>query len=130
MQMSWIIYMLVLKNNAFYTGITNNIEARMQAHRSGKGSKYVRAHLPFSVIYIKEVADRSEATKGECCIKKLSRKDKEKMLKTQAEDTILLFCDACGVVISLERYKYTEPEFDFQCIMCRNIISYTDEVNK
>lgn len=66
------MYMLRLSNDAFYTGITNNIPARLKAHAEGKGSKYVRAHLPFKLVYVVDVRDRSEASKLEAKIKKLN----------------------------------------------------------
>lgn len=129
MEKSWIIYMLALRNNAFYTGITNNLEERLSTHKKGKGSKYVRSHLPFRVIYIQEANNRSEASKAEAAIKKLTRKAKEAMLKSGVDNKISLFCESCGVVISLSRDKeeYQKPEFSYRCVICRNIIYYSEE---
>ena len=77
----WTVYILKLSNNFYYTGITNNLERRMKTHISGKGSKYVRAHLPCHVVYEEPAADRSAASKREFKIKKLSRKQKEQLIK-------------------------------------------------
>lgn len=130
MSKSWIIYILALKNNAFYTGITNNLDQRLEAHSAGKGSKYVRSQLPFRVVYIKEAEGRSDASRQEAAIKKLSRKDKEKLLHSRHDHEISLFCESCGVLITLRQDKHPEPEFDYQCVICHNIIHYKEESNE
>lgn len=76
----WYVYMLHLSNLAYYTGITNDVEARMKTHNSGKGSKYVRAHLPFRLVYLEKVGSRSEATKREIAIKRLGRIQKIELI--------------------------------------------------
>lgn len=76
----WHVYILKLSNGAYYVGITNNLPKRMQAHKTGKGSKFVRAHLPFVLIYTEDAKNRSEASKREAAIKKMTRKNKEKLI--------------------------------------------------
>ena len=39
---SWCVYILECQDGSFYTGITNDLEKRMNTHKSGKGSKYVK----------------------------------------------------------------------------------------
>lgn len=53
----------------------------MEVHKSGKGSKYVRAHSPFELIYSEEHADKSAALKREIFIKNLPRKQKELLIQ-------------------------------------------------
>ena len=60
-----------------YTGITNNLEARLKKHSEGKGAKYVRANLPFELVYTEEHSDKSSALKREAAVKKLSKGEKE-----------------------------------------------------
>lgn len=67
-------------DNSLYTGITINLEKRFKDHEDGKGSKYVRARLPFKHIYTEELRNRSEATRRELEIKKWSRERKIKKL--------------------------------------------------
>ena len=69
--------MLKLANSAYYTGITNDLYQRIKKHRSGKGSKYVRAHLPFIVVYTERAKDKSSALKRESAIKRLTHSEKE-----------------------------------------------------
>lgn len=79
----WCVYILELSNGAYYTGITNNIEQRLEKHKTGKGSKYVRSFLPLKLAYIEQCESKSAALKREIYIKKLSRKKKELLVKGQ-----------------------------------------------
>ena len=74
--MSWVLYLLECKGGSFYAGITNNLEARFQAHMEGSGAKYTRANPPLRVIAHKDYADRSEASKAESFLKSLPRHKK------------------------------------------------------
>lgn len=49
-------------------------------HESGKGSKYVRAHLPFELVYSEEFENKSDALKREIQVKQMSREDKLKLV--------------------------------------------------
>lgn len=77
----YFIYILTCSDGSLYTGITNNLEKRMQVHRSGKGAKYVRARLPFVVSYTEQVENRSVASKRELEIKALSREEKLRLFE-------------------------------------------------
>lgn len=76
----YYLYILKCSNNSLYTGITNNLEKRLESHRNGKGSKYVRAHLPFELVYTEEFESKSLALKREFEVKRLRRHDKIKLL--------------------------------------------------
>lgn len=75
----YTLYILRCNNNALYTGITTDLDSRLEKHRQGLGSKYVKANLPFKLLYTEELADRSIATKREIEVKKLSKDEKEKL---------------------------------------------------
>lgn len=79
--MKWVVYILKLKDDSLYTGITNNLTKRMTKHKKGKGSKYVRSRLPFQVVYIEECLNKSDALKRELVIKKLTRAKKLLIIK-------------------------------------------------
>ncbi len=72
----WCVYILRCKDDSLYTGITDDFEKRLQAHRSGKGAKYTRGRGPLEPVYREECADHSQALKRECAIKGLTRKQK------------------------------------------------------
>lgn len=78
--MKYYLYILLCRKYYLYTGITNNLVKRLNNHSIGKGSKFVRAHLPFEHIYTEEFETKSEALKREFEIKKWSRARKIKEL--------------------------------------------------
>ena len=73
--------MVKCNDSSIYTGISNNLKRRLDAHAKGNGSKYVRARLPFRLIYTEEFLSRSKAIKREMEIKKLNKKNKELLVK-------------------------------------------------
>ena len=77
MSMKWFVYMLRCKDNSIYTGITNNLNKRIEAHLSGNGSKYLRGKSPLKLVYKENFLGRSAASKREIEIKKLKKKEKE-----------------------------------------------------
>ena len=74
----WYVYLLECQDGSFYTGVTNDIDERMNTHatRKGKGSKYVYRKGFKEILRIKECKDRSEACKYEYEIKQLSKNEK------------------------------------------------------
>lgn len=81
MEKQWFVYILRCGDETFYTGITTDVEKRFAAHSSGKGAKYTRGRGPLEIVYREECADHSAALKREVQIKKLSREEKEKLIK-------------------------------------------------
>ena len=74
--------MLRCKDNSIYTGITNNLDNRIETHMSGNGSKYLRGRLPVKLIYKEDFSSRSSASKREIEVKKLKKKEKELLIKS------------------------------------------------
>lgn len=74
--MIWWLYLLECKGGSFYAGITNNLEARFQAHLEGRGAKYTRANPPIRILAKKSFANRSEASVAEALLKKLPKSQK------------------------------------------------------
>ena len=70
----WSVYIILSSDNSLYTGITNDVAKRWQAHTQGPGgAKYFRGRSPRQLVYIEEGFNRSTASKREAEIKKLSR---------------------------------------------------------
>ena len=68
--------MVECADESLYTGITNDLEKRFEAHQSGVASRYTRSRLPIKLVYKEKLASRSEALKRELIIKHMSRADK------------------------------------------------------
>lgn len=79
---TWVVYLARCGDGSLYTGITNDLAARLESHNAGKGAAYTRSRLPVALVYSETVEDRSAALKREAQIKRLSRAGKLKLLKT------------------------------------------------
>ena len=77
---TWKLYILRCGDGTLYTGITTDVEKRLEAHRTGKGAKYTRGRSPLELVYREDCGDHSTALKREIEIKKLSREEKEKLI--------------------------------------------------
>jgi len=74
------LYIIKCSDGSLYTGIARDLDKRLETHRQGLGSKYVRARLPFSLVYTEDCKNRSVATKREIEIKHMDRKTKLKLI--------------------------------------------------
>ena len=81
----WYLYILRCKDDSLYTGITTDVEKRLEAHRAGKGAKYTRGRGPLELVYSEECGDHSAALKREAEIKQLPREEKLKMIEKHPE---------------------------------------------
>lgn len=79
--MTWTVYILRCADGTLYTGMTDDMEKRLKAHNSGKGAKYTRGRTPVEMVYHESCADKSAALKREIAIKKLTRKEKLKLME-------------------------------------------------
>ena len=80
MDSQWYLYILRCGDGTLYTGITNDIEKRLEAHRTGKGAKYTRGRGPLELIYQETCESHSHALKRELEVKKLPREKKERLV--------------------------------------------------
>lgn len=77
----WVVYILRCADQTFYIGITNNLDRRTKMHQEGKASRYTRTRGPVELVYHKKIGSRSKALVKEFELKKLSRKQKEKLVE-------------------------------------------------
>ena len=66
-------YMLKCSDGTLYTGWTNDLDKRVEAHNSGKGAKYTKARRPVELAYYEEFETKEQAMKREYAIKQLGR---------------------------------------------------------
>ena len=74
------VYIIRCADGSFYCGYTTDVEKRFEKHKSGKGAKYTRSHLPLEIVYVEEFENKSDALKREHEIKSMTRSQKEKLL--------------------------------------------------
>ena len=73
---TWYVYILRCRDDTLYTGITDDLNRRLEAHNAGKGAKYTRGRGPVKLCYSEEQESYSAALKREYAIKQLSRAEK------------------------------------------------------
>jgi putative endonuclease len=83
--MCYVRYVLRCKDDSLYCGITNDLEARIEKHSTGKGAKYTKSRGPFELVMVDEFGGKSQALKAECEFKKLSKKKKEEIVAERSE---------------------------------------------
>ena len=74
-------YIVKCSDGTFYTGWTNDLTRRMEAHNQGRGAKYTKARRPVTLIYYETFETKEEAMKREYAIKRLCRKEKEELIR-------------------------------------------------
>ena len=75
-------YMYILKcaDGSYYTGSTNNLELRLNQHRSGEGANHTKKRLPVQLVYCEEYPRIDEAFNREKQIQGWNRKKKEALI--------------------------------------------------
>ncbi|WP_300116010.1 TrmH family RNA methyltransferase [Sphingobium sp.] len=81
--MAFYSYILRCADGSYYTGHTDDLEARFAAHQSGAIKGYPSRRLPVELMWSAEFATRAEAMESELQIKDWSREKKEALI---AED--------------------------------------------
>ena len=77
----FFVYIVECNDGTYYTGYTPDIERRIKLHKNGKGAKYTRERGPVRLVWCKEYRYFKKAFLEEKRIKKLTRKQKEKLVK-------------------------------------------------
>ena len=83
--------MLRCADGTLYTGITTDVERRLSEHNglpgaARRGAAYTRARRPVRLVHLEAAADRAHASRRESVIKRLDRRDKERLVDDVARD--------------------------------------------
>jgi len=80
----WHVYILRCADNSLYTGVTTDVQRRVEEHNNDNrlGAKYTRARRPVSLVFEQPFTSRSDACKAETAIKTLSKTEKELMIQS------------------------------------------------
>jgi putative endonuclease len=79
----WTVYILECADGTLYTGITRELERRLAQHNGGLagGPKYTRGRRPVRLLWSVAAEDQSQALKREVAIKRLSKKEKLRLVR-------------------------------------------------
>ena len=80
----YYVYIVQCSDNTYYTGYTTDVTKRVQAHNEKKGAKYTRSRTPVTLVYQEASETKSLALRREAAIKRLTRKEKERLIAGQA----------------------------------------------
>ncbi len=79
----YYLYILECADNSLYTGITTDVNRRLEEHNSSNlGAKYTSLRRPVKLVYSAEFENRSLASKEEYRIKNLKREEKLKLINS------------------------------------------------
>jgi putative endonuclease len=79
--MTFWVYILRCSDSSYYTGHTDNLEARIGEHQSGLNDSYTSGRLPVELVFSQECSTRVEALSAERQIKGWNRKKKEALMR-------------------------------------------------
>jgi predicted GIY-YIG superfamily endonuclease len=79
--MSFWVYLLRCADGSYYAGHTDNLEQRIEQHRSGELGGYTSTRRPVELVYSEDFPTRDEAFAAERRIKGWSRKKKEALIQ-------------------------------------------------
>lgn len=81
----WCLYLLECGDGSWYAGITNDLDARLHAHQSGKGARYTRGRGPLRLLARRAYPDRGAALRAEFRLKRLPKGRKLAFFEVEAE---------------------------------------------
>jgi len=81
----FFVYILCCCDGTFYTGYTPDLVRRLELHNSGQGAKYTRSRRPVELVWSKEYRYFKRAFLAELKIKKLTRKQKERLIGFESD---------------------------------------------
>ncbi|MGY6647495.1 GIY-YIG nuclease family protein [Wenyingzhuangia sp. IMCC45574] len=84
--MIYYVYILYCSDNTYYTGITNNLNRRVEEHETGKHfNSYTSRRLPVQLVYYCSFTNPEVAIAKEKQIKKWSKAKKEALIDGEYE---------------------------------------------
>lgn len=69
-------YIVKCRDGTLYTGWTNNLQKRLDAHNNKKGARYTRTRTPVELLYYEGFPTKNEAMRREYEIKHLTAREK------------------------------------------------------
>jgi len=78
----WFVYTVQCSDGSLYTGVTTDVQKRVEAHNGTGGAKYTRTRRPVTLAYQEPCQSKSQALKREYEIKRMSRAKKLEMIST------------------------------------------------
>jgi putative endonuclease len=97
---TWFVYILRCADDSLYTGVARNVAARLSVHASGRGARYTRSRLPLVLCAVRRCVSQGQALSLEHSIKRLSKPEKEALLRPRR---LGVFARACAARAAQKR---------------------------
>ena len=83
----YYVYILASgKHGTLYIGVTNNIQQRLDLHRSGLGSEFIKKHEIHRLVHLEEYQSPEEAIRRQKQLKKWNRDWKIRLIESENPD--------------------------------------------
>ena len=76
----WDVYIAECSDGTYYTGITHDLNKRLNQHNRGKGAVYTEEHGPVDLVYFEIHPNHKEAASRELEIKQLTHNQKKDLV--------------------------------------------------
>jgi putative endonuclease len=78
----WYVYLLRCADGSLYAGVSNNLQRRLRQHNGdlAGGARYTRGRRPVTLVWSEPAADRVAAQRREQAVKRLTRRQKERLI--------------------------------------------------
>jgi putative endonuclease len=80
MNSCWYLYIIQCADQTLYTGITVDLDRRLDEHNAGRGARYTRSRMPVSLVFSHPFPDRASASRAEYLIKQWPRARKLQLI--------------------------------------------------
>ena len=82
--MDYYVYIILCEDDSYYTGHALDVWSRFNQHLRGTGARYTKIHKPQKLVYVERFSSRGEAIGREREIKRLSRSEKKRLVKSSS----------------------------------------------
>ena len=79
----WVYILASRRGGTLYIGVTNDLAKRLEQHRLGLGSKFVRQYGVFRLVYVETFDSPMDAIRREKQLKKWNRAWKIRLIEKQ-----------------------------------------------
>lgn len=79
-QPMWYLYVLRCGHDDFYTGMTTNLQRRLEEHQSKQGGLFTKMSQPVELVYCEEFPTEEQARRREVQVKDWSQNKKRALI--------------------------------------------------
>ena len=83
----WNVYVLKCSDGSYYTGISQDLEERINRHQMGRGAEYTKFRLPVDLVYTEKAESHSQARTREKWLKPRDLKQKEELFQGWSKES-------------------------------------------